>query len=211
MFDIDGTLVNSSGFDEECYLKTAEIVLGKKISSNWNEYTNSTDAGILNEIIDMYSIPGDKKQIHRDFKQVFVNLVSEYISKNSSSIREIMGASRFIKYLKHHSNTKVAIATGGFEETAKQKLKAAGINSQDCAFASSSDHYSRTEIMKIAESRAYAGIPFRSKSYFGDAIWDRKASAQLNYRFILVGNRIHWNDQIDDYQNIKLIMSKLYL
>jgi phosphoglycolate phosphatase-like HAD superfamily hydrolase len=211
MFDVDGTLVDSYEFDEDCYLKAAEIVLHRKISSDWNKYSNTTDAGILNEAIDMYSIPGNRNQIQQNFERVFLSLISEYISKQSNSISEIVGASRFIDRLKNHSNVRVAIATGGFEETAKLKLKAAGINIQDCAFASSSDHYSRTEIMKIAESRACVSIPFSSKSYFGDAAWDMKASTLLKYRFVLVGSRISWSDQINDFQDIDSIMSMLSL
>ena len=51
MFDIDGTLVNSNDFDEECYLKAAETVLSVKISSDWENYEHATDSGILNEVI----------------------------------------------------------------------------------------------------------------------------------------------------------------
>ena len=32
MFDVDGTLVESFGFDETCYLKADDEVIGEKIS-----------------------------------------------------------------------------------------------------------------------------------------------------------------------------------
>ena len=38
MFDVDGTLVDSTRFDEECFLKTAEILFGIEISSDWDSY-----------------------------------------------------------------------------------------------------------------------------------------------------------------------------
>jgi phosphoglycolate phosphatase-like HAD superfamily hydrolase len=211
MFDIDGTLVNSYGFDEDCYLEAAEIVLGKVISSNWDDYSNTTDTGILDEAIKMNSIPGDRNKIHQDFKRVFVNLISDFISNNSNSIREIRGASQLIQKLKNRRDVKIAIATGGFEESAKLKLKAVGINTQGCAFASSSDHYSRTEIMKIAKSRVNDNPVFESKTYFGDAEWDQKASETLGYSFILVGDRISWSHQINDFQDDKSIFSMLNL
>lgn len=56
MFDVDGTLVDSSKFDEECFLKAAEIVFDTEISSNWEEYSYATDAGILDEVLDKYNI-----------------------------------------------------------------------------------------------------------------------------------------------------------
>lgn len=211
MFDIDGTLVNSYGFDEDCFLKAAEIVLGEEISSNWDEYTNTTDAGILCEAIEIYKISDNKKQIQQDFKRVFLSLISDFITKNSNSVCEIKGASQFIQKLKKRRDISVAIATGGFEETAKLKLKAVGIDTQGCAFASSSDHPSRSEIMKIAESRVDTTSPFKSKTYFGDAEWDEKASRRLNYRFILVGNRISWSERINDYQDVDSIFLMLNL
>jgi phosphoglycolate phosphatase-like HAD superfamily hydrolase len=211
MFDIDGTLVNSSGFDEVCYLKAAQNVLDVDISSNWEEYSFATDAGILDEAIKRYNVLGDKSHIQQKFKQVFVRLISEYIATNPESVLEIKGAARFIKYLLNLENVKVAIATGGWEETAKLKLKAANVNVNGCAFASSSDHYNRTEIMKMAESRTSNNVLFESKTYFGDATWDKEASNFLNYRFILVGNRIKHEIQIEDFQDKEGILSILYL
>ena len=211
MFDIDGTLVNSSEFDEVCYLKAAQIVLGVEISSNWEDYTFATDAGILDEAINRYSFSGKKKDIHVKFKQVFAKLISEYIASNPDDVQEVEGASQFLQHLFTLDNVRVAIATGGWEETAKLKLKAANIDFYGCAFASSSDHYKRTEIMNIAESRASGAIPFKSKTYFGDASWDKKASKILNYRFVLVGNRIDHEMQIDDYKNKENVLNMLGL
>ena len=74
MFDIDGTLINSNKFDEDCYIKTARTVLGIDISSNWEEYPFATDSGILDEIIRRYRISGNKKIIHQNFRHVFTQI-----------------------------------------------------------------------------------------------------------------------------------------
>lgn len=211
MFDIDGTLVNSSKFDEECYLKAAETVLGVTISSNWGDYEHTTDAGILDEVIDRYKISGSKKQIKQEFKKVFVYLISEYIRNNPHNVCEVEGAAHFIQYLCKHKKCRVAIATGCWEETAKLKLEAAGIDIKECAFASSSDHNARVDIMKAAELMASSSIPFVSKTYFGDASWDKKASELLNYRFILVGNGFKHTYQIDNFRDIESISALLNL
>jgi phosphoglycolate phosphatase-like HAD superfamily hydrolase len=211
MFDIDGTLVNSYKFDEACYIKASKIVLGVEISSNWKTYTYATDIGILNENIDRFDIKGDKNQTQQAFKQVFLNLIKEQITNHPENVQEVKGASRFIQYLFHQENVKVAIATGGFEETAKLKLKAAGIDINGCAFASSGDHYSRTGIMKVAEKKALITEPLTSKTYFGDAVWDREASKSLNYQFVLVGNRTKHNFRINDYQDQTKVLSLLNL
>ncbi len=209
MFDIDGTLVNSYGFDEACYLKAARMVLGVDISPKWEEYSYATDVGILDEAIDRYSISGNRTVIHQEFRRVFTKLILDYITMNPQDVCEIRGAAEFIRHLKTLENVKVAIATGGLEETAKLKLNAANIDHNGCAFASSSDHHKRTEIMKVAESKASGNLSFESITYFGDASWDKEASENLNYRFVLVGNRIDHGIQIDDYQHQDNVLSKL--
>lgn len=201
MFDIDGTLVNSYGFDEACYLKAAQIVLGVEISSDWEEYSFATDAGILDETIDRYNVSGDRTQIHQKFRKIFTRLTSEHIAKNSDNVIAIQGAAQFIQYLINLENVKVAIATGGWENTARLKLNAANINVDGCAFASCSDHNSRTGIMTVAESRVSSSAPFTSKTYFGDASWDKEASRVLDYKFVLVGKRIEHEIQINDFQD----------
>lgn len=211
MFDIDGTLVDSFKFDEECYLEAAESVLGIKVSPDWDNYEHATDAGVLNELIDRYKIPGDKIQIQHNFKNVFIDLVTEYIGKNPGNIREIDGAGSFIQYLRNQENCRVAIATGGWEETAKLKLEAAGIDVARCAFSSSSDCVSRIDIMRAAELKSSSESPFISKTYFGDASWDKKASQALNYRFFLVGNRIEHRNQIKDFKDMESILGMLNL
>jgi len=209
MFDIDGTLVNSSKFDEYCYIQTAKELLGIEIPADINEFKHATDSGILDEIIDRFNVPGDKNQIHETFKKNLLKNMTEQITCNTDRIEEIKGASKFLKYLQGLDHVKIAIATGCWEETARLKLDAANIDITGLPFASSSDHYIRTEIMKLAESRVMDSISFQSIIYFGDAVWDFEASNELGYEFMLVGNRIEHEKQIDDYQRIDEIMSLL--
>ncbi len=209
MFDIDGTLVDSTGLDEECYIKAAHKVLGINIPSNWNEYTHATDAGILNDIIIKYNIQGDTKSIHSKFKHVYTKYISNYINNNPDTVNQITGAGNLIKRLRQDKDIAVAIATGGWEETAKLKLNAAEIDIKGIAFASSNDHYKRTEIMKIAANRATTEIPFISKIYFGDALWDKHASSELNYTFIAIGNNTDHEIQIRNYQQIESVLDIL--
>lgn len=205
MFDIDGTLVDSYGFDEECYLKAAEIVLGFKMPKDWGAYKHSTDAGILEEAIEKYNVPGDKVEIQKRFKEVFIGLISEFIESNPDRVKEIEGANCFIQYLIKQDNCRLAIATGGWEETAKLKLSAAGIDVNGCSFSSSSEFRSRVEIMASAESKTGSNVPFESRIYFGDGPWDREAAKRLNYEFILVGDRFEHENQILNFRDIRSI------
>ena len=65
--------------------------------------------------------------------------------------------------------------------------------------------------MKSAEFMASSSIPFITKTYFGDASWDKKASEILNYRFILVGNGVKNKYQIENFKDIEAVLSILNL
>lgn len=201
MFDIDGTLVDSYGFDEECYLRAAKLVLGVEISADWASYRHATDSWIIKEAIERYSVQGHKVELQKRFKDNFIRFISDYIHQNPGEVREIKGANAFIQYLLGIKNCRVAIATGGYEETAKLKLSAAGIDFSGCSFSSSSEHLSRIEIMQSAEAKCHTQIPFQSKTYFGDGEWDREASKALGYQFILLGNRFEYHPTIKDFND----------
>lgn len=110
----------------------------------------------------------------------------------------ITGAYEFLSQLVARRDVAVAFATGGWFESARMKLEFAGINIPAIALASSSDHHSRIEIMRLAEMRA-AGGRYESRTYFGDGPWDQKASKTLGYNFVLVGNRIDSPQSISDF------------
>ena len=54
--------------------------------------------------------------------------------------------------------------------------------------------------MKIAEKRT-GKFDFESKTYFGDGIWDKKASHALGYNFVLVGVKTDHDQRIMNYND----------
>jgi len=206
MFDIDGTLVKSDDFDEECFIAAVSDVLGHDIDPDWNSYKHVSDTGILNEHLERQGITSGQEEIHNSVKKSFIEKVKEYLSKTPA--REVPGASKLIEHFKEQDSVSISIATGGWLETAILKLQSAGIDVSGIPIASSDDHYSRTEIMKVAREKA--NIPSNhSITYFGDAEWDQKASYELGYNFVLVGNRIKHKYSVNDLKNINQILSKV--
>jgi hypothetical protein len=51
MFDIDGTLVDSNGFDGELYAPAMREVTGADVDRCWQSYRHVTDGGILAEVL----------------------------------------------------------------------------------------------------------------------------------------------------------------
>ena len=68
----------------------------------------------------------------------------------------------------------VAIATGGWLETITFRLNVAGIPFTSIPLVTSSDHYSRAEI--IAASVRQAGRPLEEAICVGDGLWDFRAA-----------------------------------
>lgn len=204
MFDIDGTLVQSYDIDSECFISAVKEVVGVEISSDWSTYAHVTDAGILDEILDSNGV-SNKQIIHNEVKSIFIQKIQKRISRKS--VQEVLGASSFLEFLKSMDDVVVSLATGGWYESAVLKLGSAGINYDDIPIASSNDSFIRTEIMKIATSRANVGNSC-SCTYFGDGSWDKKASEQLGYNFVLVGsNKLEHIPNILNFEPINEVVA----
>ena len=208
-FDIDGTLIDSDEFDSELFVQVVQAVLGIDIDDNWSVYRHVTDGGILDEIIDNAGVKIDRLLVHSEVKARFVGLVADYLAERGGRLPEIPGARTFLAELRSRSDVAVALATGGWEETASMKLKAAGMDPDEPCLASGSDAIRRVEIMQIAEQRALGGRRASRRTYFGDGIWDKKASLELGYDFIAIGDKVEHSARYPDFRRPEVILAKL--
>src|SRR5262245_52363003 len=209
MFDIDGTLVDSAGFDTELYVEAVRSVLDVEIDSDWNRYEHVSDSGILEEVIREARLDGEPKDLARRVQERFVGLVRDYLQRAPGSVREIAGAKRLVERLLALPNVRVGIATGGWEPTALLKLEHVGIDIGKLGFASSSDASARTEIMRLAADRAMRGASYARATYFGDGAWDRRASEVLGYDFVAVGGAVPHAVAYADLRDTDAILAQL--
>lgn len=201
MFDIDGTLIESYAIDEQCFLAAIDDVLGIQVDDRWERYPHVTDAGILDEILSHPSFLPDRAELEVRIKASFVSKLTVHLERHG--VEPIAGAIEFLAHLKQRDDVVLAIATGGWYESATIKLEAAGLDVSGIALATSTDHIARIEIMKIAEARA-ADQPLLSRTYFGDAVWDKTASSQLDYNFVLLGDRVEHHQAMPNYLDIEI-------
>lgn len=210
MFDIDGTLVDSMGFETDLYVEAVRNVLNVEIDRDWNRYEHVSDSGILDEVLRTRRIAG-KEALAARVQQRFVQLLTEFIERSPAAVREIPGARRLVERLCKTPGVRVAIATGGWEPTALMKLEHIGIDVGELGFASSSDARPRTEIMRIATRRAMQGAAFRRATYFGDGAWDLRASTELGYDFVAVGGAVAHSQVCADLSDTDAILARLGL
>jgi phosphoglycolate phosphatase-like HAD superfamily hydrolase len=186
IFDLDGTLIDSYELDEQLYRKAVLMeVPNVKFRKSWYDYDNSTDSGILIEILTEFNLP--VAHYYDSVRQRFGELVKEHL-QSSNNCKPIPGAPALLHELRKTQNIEIGIATGGWRHTAKMKLEGAGLSLWDVPMSSGDDAHSRTEIMRICASRMRSSI---SKFiYVGDAEWDLHAADELGWKFIGVGRRI---------------------
>jgi len=208
MFDIDGTLVDSAGFDTQLYVQAVKSVLGVEIDSDWNAYEHVSDSGILDEVM-RDAGRGDRAAAAALVQERFVGLVRESLRRAPAAVREIAGAKRLVERLLEAPDVRVGVATGGWEPTAKLKLAHVGIEVARVGFASSTDALQRTSIMQLAAERAMRGAPFERATYFGDGAWDKRASAALGYDFIAVGRAVSHPVVYADLRETDEILARL--
>jgi phosphoglycolate phosphatase-like HAD superfamily hydrolase len=207
MFDLDGTLVDSTNVDSGCYLQALVDVFGfdlDRIDRDWGNYPHITDAGILQTLCQTELGRNPTAIEVTCYQQRFLELLNTAIIHQP--LQEISGA--------------ISLATGGWRTTAEFKLQQAGLDRVVLPMACSDDAYARVEIMKCAYQRSidlYQQLEFESVTYIGDGVWDGVASKQLAYQFIGIGSGDRATDLFatgakyvfPHYQDLELIVASL--
>ncbi len=219
IFDIDGTLTNTTKVDDKCFIQAFKTVFGIDISNqNWSELNNVTDWGITEEIIlkNWSRIPTEIE--YENMISEFVAQLQSELNANKKQFQEINGALNFINFLRKKSNITIGIATGGWEKSANLKLKSIGIDSAEFAISTSNHFKTREDIL----SKTIRNLKENWKNkidriiYFGDGTWDFLTCEKLNIEFIGIDNsknnklkEIGAKTIFSDFDQYELIYKKL--
>lgn len=184
IFDIDGTLLESAAVDDALYRKAVRTVLGDvQLRPTLHDYPFVTDTGILQQILADNALAAEERLLD-EIRSIFVAYLRDHVSAHGP-FAEVAGAQEFLRSLRESPSYAVAMATGGWRQSAEFKLLSAGFDLADIPLATADDHHERTTIMEIALDRM--GGPFDSVTYYGDGPWDRQACDHLGWEFIAVG------------------------
>lgn len=198
IFDIDGTLIESMSVDTALYFSSISDVLGPvSIRENLDDYDHVTDSGILAQVISDNGCSCDNDAV-ASVQALFVDRIRKHID-TSGPFPAIDGAVRFFDDTRRADDVRVAIATGGWRQSALLKLGSAGFDIDGIPLLTSDDSHSRVEIMRYA--LAAIGDGCQSVTYFGDAHWDRRACRSLGWDFVAVGPDL---GGIESYREVAL-------
>lgn len=194
IFDIDGTLTRTNEIDEHCYACAVREVLGiDGISTDWGAYRQSTDPGILCEIIETNCRRVPTLRDIRMVRSRFVQLIDEMSHSQREGWEAVEGAASILGELRERG-WMVAIATGGWGASARRKLKRAGIEFDSGLIACADDAMERLDIIRRAARRATTvgdAAPVSSSIptvYVGDGRWDLYAAREGGYGFVGIGH-----------------------
>ncbi|MBT8107826.1 MAG: HAD family hydrolase [Gammaproteobacteria bacterium] len=184
IFDIDGTLLHSAAVDDALYRQAVHTVLGEvRLRPTLHDYPLVTDTGILQQIFVDNDISTEDGLLET-IRSTFVDLLHGHVCEHGPFM-EIPGATELLRELRDSDSHAVAMATGGWRQSAEFKLSSAGIDYANIPLATANEHHERTAIMEIALSGL--GGTFDSVTYYGDGPWDRDACRALGWEFVAVG------------------------
>jgi beta-phosphoglucomutase-like phosphatase (HAD superfamily) len=219
IFDIDGTLTDTTKVDDKCFMKAFKNVFGIDISNqNWAELNNVTDWGITEELFLKHKnrMP-NYTEYDRMISEFMSQLKSELI-RNKDQFKEIKGATNFFEFLTKKQNVKIGIATGGWEKSALLKLKTIGIEATKFVFSNSNHFKKREDILSDVIHR----IKLKEKNkidkviYFGDGTWDYLTCEKLGIEFVGIDysknnklKKLGVKTIFNDFSNVDLIYENL--
>jgi phosphoglycolate phosphatase-like HAD superfamily hydrolase len=186
MFDIDGTLTQTSHEDEICFVQALrEIFEFTDVNTDWASYPHCSDSGILEEIFQLRRgrspLPGEISA----FQTHFVSLLTA--ASAVQPFKPIAGAREFLERLIGQSAFAVSLASGAWESSARFKLVSAGLDFPKIPAAFSDDAHARESIMEASLVRAtqyHCRDSFDIVIYVGDGVWDARAARNLGFPFI---------------------------
>ena len=185
VFDIDGTLTDTNSVDDSCFLRAVAETLGLEAARvDWSAAPHVTDSALLIWLAEQHGqLPLSDRTANLVVER-FLELREAERALSSARFRPVAGADHLFAALARTGWT-CALATGGWERSARLKLVAAGLDTSTLALATSSDASTRVEIMQIAAARAQGdGAAFERIVSIGDAVWDVRAAGELQWPFI---------------------------
>ena len=178
-FDIDNTMIQSSAGHMESLISALKDIYGLATDIDVINHHGMTDQEIIIRILERYDI--DHKDIQSNLKECMNHMELHYAQiVQSENIVILEGVSNLLTRLDQMSFF-LGLVTGNLETIAQAKLNKVKIGNFFKFGGFGSDHISRTELVRIAFSRAENQFGLEGSNqifHFGDAPQDMKAARE---------------------------------
>lgn len=186
LFDVDGTLIYSERRDSRCFAQTYTDLYNRPFPSiDWSKYPHVSDTTIFAHLIQQhFQRPVTSSEVAH-FKRIYAERLRQHRLDNPQHFYEVPGAAQAVVQLLEHPAYLVAVATGGWKESAEIKMQHVGIPSERFWVSGADDKYTREEILK----EAILGVQITHSTlkrivYVGDAAWDVYTTRNLEMDFV---------------------------
>jgi phosphoglycolate phosphatase-like HAD superfamily hydrolase len=188
VFDVDGTLTDTASVDSECFAAAIVEAFGiRGFDTGWASYTEFTDSAIIREVFEAHRGRAPAEEEVGRLVERFVAILERAHAAEPERFAPIRGAPALVSGLLADPGWRVAVATGGWEPSARLKLRYAGIEIGGAPLASAEVSESRMEIVRWAIDRADDGPDgsgFRRIVLVGDTRWDLTIAWELGLPFV---------------------------
>ena len=190
IFDIDGTLTDTTAVDDECFRQAMALALGVPASAiDWADAPHITDAGICHWLFERHRNQQPSSLQVAAAKAEFLRLLESEASTRPHRFTPVAGGTGVLSHLAQNG-WSVALATGAWGLSARIKLATAGIPAGSIPLVCSDDAPSRLELLRLAIDRAGATSSrgFEHVVSVGDGVWDLHAAVAAEIGFVGIGN-----------------------
>lgn len=192
IFDIDGTLTQTSRVDGICFTRAFADTHGVEvISDHWIDCPHVSDSGVTQHLFQHYFGRDPRDHESSAIKQRLVDLLEAHHRIDQSYFVEIPRAAETFNQLVEGRGWAKAIATGCWQPSAEMKLRVANINYQGIPGGFAEDGVARESIVGAAISRSrvsYQCDNFDRMVSVGDGVWDVRTAARLGLAFVGVAD-----------------------
>lgn len=185
IFDVDGTLTNTSAVDAECFGQAAVDVLGIDVGRiHWNSAPQVTGAGIVEWLVTTHRGRPPTEVEMLTFQRHLTQLLENRLAQDPGQFVPIPGSPQMVRRLLDEG-WDVAIASGGWAACSHVKLRHAGI-SAELLLSSCDVSPERVEVFRNALRAATLryGHAYERVVLVADGLWDKRVAEALGWTFV---------------------------
>lgn len=186
LFDVDGTLIHSEKNDSRSFAETYEELYGLPFPTiDWLRYEHVTDTTILQSVLGEHFERECNWEEVEVFQENYIARMARKRAFDAKPYREVPYPRATIERLLADPRFVVAIATGGWRDSALFKLHYLDFPVEAIPVVGADHKYTREAILEEAVGLVRQTMPDISRIvYIGDALWDVRTTRQLDMSFV---------------------------